>query len=565
MMVAFQKWAARGLPVVAMLAVIGTAAAAPLRMPQDQAAQIDDLVIKAIDTNGPGCVVGVLKGGDVSYARARGLASVELGVPLTASTVMDIGSISKQFTGMIVLLLAQEKAISLDDDVRKYLPELPNYGTTVTLRHLLHQTSGVRDYASLFYLAGVADETPTTQADALALVVRQKRLNFPAGSEALYSNSNYLLLTAVIERVTGRSLDDLYKERIFGPLKMTDTSFREGPEPIVARRAASYSANAAHQYGAWSANGHLRGSGGINSTLADLARWLANFEHPIVGDNALIRDMLASTTLPDKRLVPYGAGVVVDTYRGLRRITHNGGSAGFRATLTLYPDLQTGIAVLCNTSLAAPHRMSERIADIILADRVARLAAEQTEAVDRFEGVYYAPRRDEYRMLRVVDGKLRLIGAPGDDGRVLTSLGQGRFRPQDLGPEILIGQTGETTTLTIQDALNAPIEYRRIQGLDLWKPADLKRYAGVFVGEEIDATWTIEAVEDGLQLKRRSNNGLLTASSLRSSVLTPVVPNVFISNDGIVVRFREGVANGGFSASAARLVGLSFRRSANAK
>jgi CubicO group peptidase (beta-lactamase class C family) len=530
------------------------------RLPAAAERQIDALLDDAVDSDGPGCVVGVSRGTTVLYARARGMASIELGVRLTPESVMDIGSISKQFTAMILLMLVDEGRLSLEDDIRSYVPELPDYGVKITLDHLLHHTSGVRDYANLFGLAGMADETPLTQEDALALVVRQRRLNFAPGEDAMYSNSNYLLLTIAAERVTGRSMDLLYRERIFTPLAMSSTIFRGNVETIVAGGASSYSDDGSGRYGAWSANGYLRGVGGINTTVGDLSRWMANYDHHRIGDTRLMRRMQEPGALANGAQIPYGAGVIVDAYRGLSRITHNGGSAGYRATVTRYPDSAISISVLCNTSRAAPHRMSERIADLIFADELAPQARETRQDVSVFEGVYHSEDRDEYRILSVEEAGLRLMTAPGNNGFRLSPLGGGRFRPADLGPEVMVWEDAEgVPRLVIPDTLSAPVEYRRVGSMGLWRPTDLSAYTGAFFSEDLGVTWSIRQVEDGLELRRGSIDPV--GGTEANFPLVPIVSDTFISASGIVLTFAaEPGPRRSFSASASRLVGLFFQR-----
>jgi CubicO group peptidase (beta-lactamase class C family) len=558
-----------GVILVLSLATVGTSPRASASIQQSNGAtdltaadkrQIDVVLDGAVDADGPGCVVGISHGKTMLYSRARGMASIELAVRLTPESVMDVGSISKQFTGMVLLMLVGEKKLSLDDDIRRYVPELPDYGTKITLGHLLYQTSGVRDYANLFGLAGMADETPLTQQDTLGLVVRQRRLNFTPGQAVMYSNSNYLLLTVAVERVTGRTMDQFYRDRIFKPLAMSRTTFRGNVETIVPGGASSYSDDGAGRYGAWSANGYLRGVGGINTTLGDLSRWMANFDTPEVGDAQLMRRMQEQGALADGTKTPYAAGMIVDRYRGLTRITHNGGSAGYRATLSRYPSSEISIAVLCNTSRAAPHRMSERIADIIFADEMTPQASEIRENVNTFAGVYHAQDRDEYRILSVVDGKLRLLTAPLSEGRVLVSLGDGKFRPADLGPEVVLREDpkGETR-LIIPDTLSTPVEYRRVGSMGEWQPNEFSAYVGSYFSDELGATWTIGQGEKGLELQRGSVDPM--GGTAVNLVLVPIVPGVFMSTDGAVLNFgTEPRQRTSFSVSSSRLVRLRFER-----
>ena len=339
------------------------------RRPADSA-RVDSVFAPFTVPGSPGCALGVIRNGTLSYARGYGLASVELGVPISPRTVFDIGSVSKQFTAMAVVLLAEEGKLSLDDEIQKFLPEIPRYAKPVTIRHLLHHTSGLRDYIDLLEWSGVEEEAVTDDRDALAVLVRQKAPNFEAGAEFLYSNTGFFLLSVLVERVSGKSLADFAAERIFRPLGMTHTRYVDRHDLIVPGKAASYSKNPAGGFRLALANWEQTGDGAVNTSIEDLVEWDRNFSSGKVGGQAALRELQTTGVLNDGKPITYALGLVVDRYRGARTVVHGGSWAGFRAQLTRFPELGTSVIVLCNLAESRPGALASKVADIVLGDRL---------------------------------------------------------------------------------------------------------------------------------------------------------------------------------------------------
>ncbi|MGH9381900.1 MAG: serine hydrolase domain-containing protein, partial [Thermoanaerobaculia bacterium] len=266
----------------APLLALATLAAGPAAAQQaDLTAGIDAVFVDYDRTDSPGCALGVVRDGELVYARGYGMANLEHGVPITPGTVFDIGSTSKQFAATATVLLAEEGRLSLDDEVRKWIPELRDYGAPLTIRHLLHHTSGLRDYLTLMSLVGTSFDGLTTDDDALDIIARQRELNFPPGSEHLYSNSGYFLLSQIIERASGQSLREYAGTRIFEPLGMDDTHFHDDHTHVVPRRATAYAPLS--EDGAFRIDMSLfeqTGDGAVYTTIDDLVRWDGNFYHP---------------------------------------------------------------------------------------------------------------------------------------------------------------------------------------------------------------------------------------------------------------------------------------------
>jgi len=336
-------------------------------LPADRRADVDS-VFSFVERDAPGCALGVVQGGILAYGRGYGLANLDWGIPITTSTVFDIGSVSKQFTATALALLELDGVLSLDDDVRKWIPELPEYGSAITIRHLLNHTSGIRDYLTLMSLAGFEYANVFDELDGVEVIARQKGLNFEPGSEYLYSNSGYLLLANIVRRATGKSLRVFLEERVFEPLGMSGTSIWDDNTEILRERATGY----APADGGWEIdhawNFQMGGDGQVITSVEDLLKWDRNFYQPSVGGPGLLDRLHTRGVLNDGDTIPYALGLTLGEYRGLRRVQHGGSWAGFRAILARYPEQKTSVIVLCNRGDANPGLYANAVADAVLTE-----------------------------------------------------------------------------------------------------------------------------------------------------------------------------------------------------
>lgn len=361
----------RGAVLAAVLTLLSLAPAAPSAAQQaDLASRVDHLFAEYDRPDSPGCALGVVQNGALIYERGYGMANLDHGVPLGSSSVFYTASVSKQFAAAAMALLADQGRISLDDDVRKYVPELTDYGAPITVRHLVHHTSGLRDYLTLMNLAGMRVEDVHSDQAVLDLVVRQGALNFPTGSEYLYSNTGYFLMSVIVERVTGKSLRQYADEFIFRPLEMHSTHFHDDRTMIVRNRAMAYAPNGAGGFRQdyW-ANFEKVGSGGLLSSVADLYRWDQNFYADRLGSRRFMEAMHSRGALALGDTLEYAFGMNIGAYRGLRTVSHGGSSMGFRAHLLRFPDQHFSVITLCNVGTANAARLSQQVADLYLAER----------------------------------------------------------------------------------------------------------------------------------------------------------------------------------------------------
>lgn len=387
------------------------------------AARIDSVFLDLDRTSSPGCAAGVVRDGALVFAEGYGSANLDHEIPIAPETVFYMASVSKQFTAGAVLRAARQGHLSLDDDIRTWVPELPDHGHVVTVRHLVHHTSGIRDYLTLQSVAGsfggVSDE------DVIALLARQKALNFAPGERYLYSNSGYFLMAEIVERATGLSLREYAEREFFRPLGMRDSHFHDDADHVVRNRATAYEpdGDGYRMNHAW--NFAQVGSGGLYSNVVDMARWDAAFEADEVGDAGFREAMLEPGALNSGEALDYAFGLSVVEHRGLRTISHGGSLSGFRSHMLRFPDERLSVIVLCNVSDARPGRRAERVAELILGDRLgpAPVADEDEGAeedhgreapqlaaadVAAYVGRYYSEEIDAYLVVRA-----------GNDGLVL--------------------------------------------------------------------------------------------------------------------------------------------------
>ncbi|MFN8668699.1 MAG: serine hydrolase domain-containing protein [Gemmatimonadaceae bacterium] len=364
----------RHLPRFIAAALLATAApllpaqSPPSRLTPADAAAIDSLFTPMSHAGAPGCAVGVYQNGAVAFARGYGFANLTHDVSITAATRFTVGSVSKQFTAASIALLVRAGKLSLDDDVRRYVPEMNPTPTPVLVRHLVHHTSGLRDFWELVGLAGVRYDDGYTSQDMLALAARQKGLNFPPGAEYRYSNTGYLTLGVIVQRITGQSLRRFADSAIFQPLGMQETLFLDDHTEVVAGRAMAYSpvggGSERWKIDVW--NNDIVGQGGIVTSLADLQKWDENFYTGKVGGREFLELMHQVEPLTSGAPNNYAFGITVGSYRGQRLVEHTGSTGGYRAALLRFPDQHTSFAMLCNRSTTNTSHLALHMADVVL-------------------------------------------------------------------------------------------------------------------------------------------------------------------------------------------------------
>lgn len=339
----------------------------------DAIARRVDAVFARYTPDGPGCAVGVFENGHIAYAKGYGLANIEYAAPITPRTPFIMGSVSKQFTAAAIALLVEQGKLSLDDDVHKYVPELADYGKKITVGQLVHHTSGIRDFWALVDLAGMRYDDGYSVGDVLALAARQRHLNFDPGAEYAYSNTGYVLLGVIVQRVSGQSLREFAAEHIFTPLGMASSHFQDDHNQPVRGRAAAYSpSRGPHTLNGWRINiwnNDIVGQGGLMTTLEDLQKWDENFYSGRVGGPRFLALQLERGVLNDGTTLAYAFGLEIGAYRGVPMVEHTGSTGGYRTDITRFPSLHASVATMCNVSNADAAGLAHRTADVVLATK----------------------------------------------------------------------------------------------------------------------------------------------------------------------------------------------------
>ncbi|HEY9225439.1 MAG TPA: serine hydrolase domain-containing protein [Gemmatimonadaceae bacterium] len=522
-----------------------------------------DRVFAAYDRPGtPGCALGVYRDGRMLYSRGYGLANITNGTPITPKTILDIGSTSKQFTAASVILLAQQGKLSLDDDVRRFIPELPRYQKPITIRHLLHHTSGLRDYIGLLTLGGADLAGRTTAKQALDAIVRQKALNFEPGAEHLYSNSGYFLLAQIVERASGKSMHAFAEENIFRPLGMTSTQFRDDYSQPLVGGAMAY-APSPTGFALDMSKGEQTGDGAVNTTVEDLLSWDNNFYNAKVGGPRLLEELHRTGTLDNGTSLTYAAGLTVSQFRGLRSVSHGGAWAGFRAELLRFPDEKFSVATLCNVGNSNPSVLARQVAEVYLADKlapVAQASAPATASAARPVVTLTRSQMEEWvgKFLNPVSGASRTIAIEGE--KLVATSGGTRFELTAHSPSEFTVVVGATT---LQLRFERGPDGRRIRQ---WNGAQelppfqevtatglvSAAYAGTYQSGELAASFTVTIADETIQVKLPAGN-LVTLRQIRDGV--------FVSG-GMTARFnspRDG-RSPGFELDLGRVRGIRFER-----
>jgi CubicO group peptidase (beta-lactamase class C family) len=380
--------------------------------------QTDTLFLKWNTNHTPGCLLAIIQDGDILYQQGYGLADLENTIPISPESVFYIASTSKQFTAASILLLAHKGRLSLDDDICLHIREMPLYNTAITIRHLIHHTSGLRDSLTLLDLAGInVTEAIYNNADLLKLVARQENLNFPPGEQYKYCNAGYLLLAEIVARVSGKTLRQFAHDNIFAPLNMHHTHFDDHHREHIPNRVMSYHPHD-NGYKAYPKNFDIVGSGGLLTTSGDLALWDQNFYIPKIGDTNFINTLYTPGSLNSGESLTYAFGLQVGDYKGLRVIHHAGGMLGFRTNLYRFPNQNFSVICLSNSADIDASQICCRVADLYLADQF---------RLDSFTGNYHSTELDVIYTLENQNGDL-IITSPATFDEPLRSQGNDKFQ-----------------------------------------------------------------------------------------------------------------------------------------
>ncbi len=551
----------RAIALMLACCVPAATSAAPLALDGAARSRVDAVFKQYEAPDTPGCALGIFHNGAIVYARGYGMADLEHGVRITPASVFDVGSVSKQFAAAAMALLANDGKLSFSDDVRKYIPELPVYGSPITLNELMWHTSGLRDYTDLLDLAGYGLEEATTQEDALASVIRQRALEFASGSHFEYSNTNYFLLSIIVQRVTGKTLAQFVRQRIFTPLGMTHTLYRTDYEMLIPNRAMGY-APTPHGFKNSMSNWQQIGDGAVQISIDDALKWDENFYTARVGGRRMVDALQTPGHLANGKRLQYARGEFVDTYRGIRRVQHGGAWIGYRAAFDRYPDFHTSVVVLCNSDAAEAEALADNVAGVILQpyllrERVTRMASAAKSSVPaRFlTGSYFGTKSSSVFHIVAQHGAVALQA--GAASYPLTPVGGSSFRLGTTPVTFMLGKDGFATAMRIGSGDESQIA-RKFTAV-VPSAAQLQGASGTYYSPELDVRWQLRAGASRLSLvqSRFMPDGV-------GGPLQPQLPDTFTSDaGGFTIRLTRDTGGSvtGFTLSAGRgLRSLAFTR-----
>ncbi len=495
----------------------------------------------------PGGVLTIQKGNQIIYNKAFGQANLEYDIPITTQTIFETGSVAKQFTAAAIFLLALDGQLSLDDNVRQYIPELPLYDSRITIRHLIHHTSGLRDWSSIAAIGGWERGTRAyTNAHALEIIYHQKALNFSPGDQYKYSNSNYNLLAIIVERVSGQSLNQFTTQRIFKPLGMQHTRWRENFRSIVKNRATAYQ-RYGEKYLTSMPFEQVVGHAGLLTTTEDLLKWNRNYKKQKVGGKYFTELLLQRGSLNNGAPIAYAGGVFLREYRDVEEISHGGSTAGYRAWLAYYPIQDVSVAFLSNDGSINPEKIGGQVAELVLGKRLItplpKTIALSQNKLRHYVGRYKSLRDDELFELEVQDGGLHLKGYQTMLATTPYVFHWGASRMEfsrDLQRVLVFTGNGDSATFVRKKPIQLPL------------PA-LSSYLGTYESDEAETAFTIEMGESQLQAFQRPSQFYFLQS---------IYEDAFITSNNYLFQFQRDTIGWitGFKLSTPRAQGIWFER-----
>lgn len=552
----------RSLALLSLLVLTGlfcTAQTIPTGLP----AKMDSIFHNYNNLKGPGCAVLVVKNGKVIFKKGYGLANLEYDIPITPASVFDIASVSKQFTGFAISTLIQQGKISPDDDIHKYLPDVPQFGKTITIRHLIHHTSGLRDWPEALHVAGWRWDEVMSFDDIMRMVKYQKELDFEPGSQYQYSNTGYNLLVAIIEKVTGKTFAKWADENIFKPLGMNNSHISDNYSGIVKNRAVSYFPTG-NSFGTSADVLTAVGSSSIFTSVEDLGKWVIHFQQAIDGKDPVYMRMLQEDTLNNKSINHYAYGLAIATKNGRKNVSHNGSWAGYRTVITNYPGDKLSIIILGNISEFNPDASAAQIASYLFKEKpqprqvADNLMNAPTIKVDtlilkKYAGSYQLL-PGWYVTLTLENGQL-MVQANGEDKFETAAKTDTSFWVQAYGASVtfLKGPTGEFNSLQYKN-----YKAKRIVPINLTSVL-LGQYTGTYYSQELETTYKIYLDKGKLFIHHMRLGEIAVDPDI-------VTPDQFSSNVGSLhfIKDKQDKITG-FKLSGGRVKNILFEKKADQK
>lgn len=505
-------------------------AASYAQLSTEQTKDIDNLFVEWNKKDHPGGAVGIMHKGQMVYSKAFGLASLEYGIANQPETIFNTGSVSKQFTAMGIVRLHEQGLLSVDDDIRKHLPDLPDFGHTITIRHMLHHTSGMRSLHAMLSLAGWRGDDSRTNEDLYRFMLRQKELNFKPGDEYLYCNTGYMLMVNIIEKVTNDKFPAWMKDNIFTPLGLTNTYVEDRYDRVIPMNATSYFWDKDAYYRAVEYWGYV-GSGNMHSTTSDLLHWLQNFSDPTEGWETSFELLKTVDPLNDGSENNYAFGISVDQFMGHERIGHGGSIGGFRSSVRTFPEEELSIAILTNYSGSNPGQKEVQIAELLLENKVTSndsspSSITSVESVDlssaqlkNFEGSYWNDTENFARKIYVKNDTLRYYRSANSEN-ALMPISSNEFQMLGISAKLIAkfekDPSGKKTMIVIVDDGSPSLftEYQPVSDISQLG----KEYEGRYFSPELETIVHIQLRGDRL-MGYQARHGEFPFKILKKDVL----------------------------------------------
>lgn len=497
--------------VLQLLLLLCSFYSAQAQLSPEQQEKINQLFLDWNQPNHPGGAVGIMQEEEVIFSKAYGLASMEYLVPNSTGTLFNIASVSKQFTSMGILLLEAQGKLSIDADVREYLPYLPKFKHKVTIRHFMHHTSGMRSLHAMLQMAGWRDDDSRTNADLVRFMKNQKELNFEPGSEYLYCNTGYILMSEIIEKITGEKFPAWMRTTIFEPLGMIDSYVEEDYSRVVPNNATSYNGSANRGFNRAVEYWGYIGSGNMHCSTSDLLKWLRNFYAPKAGWEAAFQKLQTLDPLNNGEKLNYAFGVVVDSINNSKRISHGGSIGGFRAHASCFPDKKLSLVILSNFSNSGLGSKVSAINDLLLStdkpvNELASATPQMIKAMPvstgqlaNYSGHYWNDQAGYSRKIYVKNDTLRYARSATNE-TALVPVAKDKFQMLGASVRMIVEfqSTGATKKSMLVSAENAPptrMEYYEPIGAT---SALLQNYIGSYYSPELETSYRIEVVDNQL-------------------------------------------------------------------
>ena len=512
----------------------------------------------------PGCALGIMRDGQLIYAKGYGMANLEYNIPNSPSSVFRIGSTSKQFTAACTILLVEQGKLSLDKTLKDIYPDFPGYAKKITIRHLLNHTSGIRDYLQLAYLKGLGDDDFYQDKDIMKWLVNHSDLNFTPGNEFLYSNSGYWLLGQIVEEITGMNMADFAKKEIFDPLGMSNTHFHNDHTQIVKSRASGYIPNDKNGFKISMTTLDMIGDGGIFTTIHDIKLWDDAYYNPGVLSKKFWEMMTKQGILNNGEVIDYASGLFIGEYKGLKTVSHGGAFVGFRAELIRFPEEHFSVAIFTNRGDANPTKMAYQVADILLKDKLVNEVNKNSENEDMEISTPAVAFKPEQLVgtYEIEPGVVLKLTIKNDSLNVVQEWNDLTYNISRIkGNTFEISEGGDIrfTFLELKDGFTQQLdifqhgrktEIKRKEEIDLTK-VNLEDYAGSYYSKELDVKYHFELENNRLKASIESNDQMECRISKT---------DVFSVKFGLV-RFKrfKGSVNG-FELDSGRVKNLRFEK-----